>query len=65
MCCFAADPSRARIGCAAGITLVETLLASTLGALLLIALLNLYQRGVAMHAFAESRAGQAGHNSTS
>ncbi len=38
-----------------GVTLVETLLAATLGALLLIALLNLYQRGVAMHTFAESR----------
>ncbi len=39
----------------AGITLVETLFASSLGAALLVALLALYQRGVAAHAFAESR----------
>ena len=38
-----------------GITLIETLLASALGALLLAALLNLYQRGAAMHAFTENR----------
>ena len=39
----------------AGITLVETLLASSLGAALLVALLALYQRGVAANAYAESR----------
>ena len=39
----------------AGVTLIETLFASALGAILLITLLNLYQRSVTMHAFAESR----------
>lgn len=39
-----------------GITLVETLLASALGAVILASLLALYQRGATGHAFAESRA---------
>ena len=38
-----------------GVTLIETLLASALGALLLVALLGLYQRALSHHAFAESR----------
>ncbi len=56
MSCCAVEPPRSGIGPAAGVTLIETLFASTLGALLLIALLNLYQRGIARHAFTESRA---------
>ena len=57
MRCFGAEPTHA--ACAArtsGVSLLEALLASALGALLLVALLNLYQRGFTMHLFAESRA---------
>ncbi len=56
MRCYPGEPLRTRTGRRTlGITLIETLLASTLGALLLIALLSLYQRSLATHAFAESR----------
>lgn len=41
---------------ASGITLVETLLASALGAAILVTLLALYQRGATGYAFAENRA---------
>ena len=38
-----------------GVTLLETLFASAIGALLIVALLGLYQRGVSQYAFAENR----------
>ena len=56
MRCFVVEFPRTRFRRAAGITLIETLFASTLGAGLLIVLLHLYQGGMAMHALAESRA---------